>query len=271
MEKGNFKVIDYIFQTEDYDLFSYVPTNRDVTERKQLEESIIEHGLLVPIKVTKDFEILDGQHRFEGCRKTNTPVKFYFSEKGGITEIIEENSNRSNWAIYDYAKSYAASGNEEYTKLLPFLKEGKVPSNALISIANGYLFGTATVVIKNFKKGKFYFLNYQMFSQFYDFLLRLNKDFKVDLSGTLVNAIYQMYTQKNFSSARLQKFFAKQENVSLINGTRGQSNILENLVLGYNSRLDEASDTYLKNSYRGNNRLDKFIVMTGELKNWAKK
>lgn len=271
MKSSNIKTVGYIFQTTDYDLFSLSKINRDVQENKRLEESIIENGLLNPIKVSENFEIIDGQHRFEICRKLKIPIDFYYAKKGNIKEIIEENSNRNNWKITDYAKSYSVSGDKEYTKLLPFLQENKIPSNAIISIASGNLVGTASEISKKFKRGKFSFLNYEMFKKFYEFTIGLRNDFKIDLNGSIVSALYQLYTRKNFSPDRLIAFLSYTKNVELVNSTRGQSNIIEILVFGYNNRLDEKSPKFIQYSYRGNNKLDKFMILTGETKDWAKK
>ena len=69
--------IGHIYQTKDYDLFSYYEGNRRISEEhvKGLLESFNEcHYEFVPIIVTPGMVVLDGQHRLEASRKGGYPV-----------------------------------------------------------------------------------------------------------------------------------------------------------------------------------------------------
>lgn len=269
-KRNGCNVVDFIYETTNYEMFSYAPFNREVTDTKKLEESIKAFGLLTPIKISADNEILDGQHRFEVCKKLGIPIRFYYSENGELSEIIEENSNRNNWVLVDYAKSYASSGKTEYIRLLSLFERGELPAAVTMTTAAGKLYGTANAYVERYKKGGFKFKSYENFKKFFEYCVYLKDEFRVDMNAQVVNAIYQLYVAKNFKESRLNKFFSKKTNVNVINTTRGQSAILENLVFGYNNLLKETSSDYLEYSYKGSNVNTKFMILSGELKEWAK-
>ena len=66
---------------------SLVPALKE-SEYKQLEQSIKEKGLWVPIIINKDGVILDGHHRYYACMETNTKINTI--ERNFDTKLDEE-------------------------------------------------------------------------------------------------------------------------------------------------------------------------------------
>ena len=56
-----------VFETTDYSMFKKIDYNRSVSRSnvKKIMKSIIEYGLIVPIVISEDGYIIDGQHRLE--------------------------------------------------------------------------------------------------------------------------------------------------------------------------------------------------------------
>ena len=67
-----------IYETNDYEKFKLLGLNRPLTDNHSLEQVIKENNLLKynAMIVTPDFEVLDGQHRLEICKKLGMPI-FY--------------------------------------------------------------------------------------------------------------------------------------------------------------------------------------------------
>jgi len=63
------ELVGKIFITNDYGKFKKLKGNRTLKKNKSLENSIARSGILVPIEVNEQFEILDGQNRFEIAKK----------------------------------------------------------------------------------------------------------------------------------------------------------------------------------------------------------
>lgn len=76
---GNIK--GYIYETNEYGLFKNLSGNRFVDHSGKIAESMKERGLLLaPIIVNEKKEIIDGQNRFEACKKLNLPVYYVIAE-----------------------------------------------------------------------------------------------------------------------------------------------------------------------------------------------
>ncbi len=112
--------------TDEYEIFNVMETNRSVDPRhvKVLKDSIKEHGVLVnPVLVNSKMEVVDGQHRLEACKQSNSSVYYLIVGDYGIKEVQALNLNQKNWTQIDYAESFSSMGYEHYKKLLSFVEE----------------------------------------------------------------------------------------------------------------------------------------------------
>lgn len=108
-------IIGHIYETTDYGKFKVLCGNRFVDHSDMIVESIKSVGLLnSPIIVNDKYEIIDGQNRFDACRKLNLPIRYIIEPDYGINECIAMNSVSKNWHIADYVKCYADLGNPHY-------------------------------------------------------------------------------------------------------------------------------------------------------------
>jgi hypothetical protein len=124
-------------KTYDYEMFSFFERNRRISEKKlkELVKSIQEIDLTeyLPIIVTDYLEIIDGQHRFEACKKLGLPV-YYFIFKGDryyrAMELL--NSKASIWKQDEFIKFN--SNKQNYKELLDFDREIKMGISNAIAI-----------------------------------------------------------------------------------------------------------------------------------------
>lgn len=109
------KVTD-IRKTNDYDKFKNIVGNRDLrgTNYNRLIQSMEKKQLIIPILVNSQFEIIDGQHRFEVCRTLGLPLYYYVIDGYGIDEVKRANLVGCNWVIDDYLKLNVEIGKKEY-------------------------------------------------------------------------------------------------------------------------------------------------------------
>lgn len=114
------RVGDGIYETCEYNVFQFGnnrPIDRKVVEQKKA--SIKRIGLLVPIEVTKDFYIKEGQHRFVALKELGLPITYRFSmhDTFNVDEIAEMNSSVNKWALPTFIKVRANDGNPNYIRL----------------------------------------------------------------------------------------------------------------------------------------------------------
>ena len=129
-------------QTKDYFLFKKLDGNRGVSElnKKRLMKSFNENYLISPIIVNENYEIIDGQNRFEAARELELPIFYVQIPFYGIKEVQVLNANQKNWSTDDYVDGYIDLGKADYQIYKDFRKKYNLPSTQTIEIlwgANG--------------------------------------------------------------------------------------------------------------------------------------
>ena len=134
----NNKEVNKVYRTNDYDLFKKINGNRAVNKLhlNRLIESIENYDLThaAPIVVNKNYQIIDGQHRFDACLTLNKPI-YYIVVDGNLKEVQILNQNTKNWKSEDYILGYCDLKMSEYIWINNFMKENKFSAEiaALIS------------------------------------------------------------------------------------------------------------------------------------------
>ena len=87
------RIVGYIYETVDYDLFKKMEGNRDVTKIDGLKKSMKKHGFLnVPVVINLNNEIGDGQHREAAGESLGLPIKFCIEPNISIDETFDINN-----------------------------------------------------------------------------------------------------------------------------------------------------------------------------------
>ena len=144
------KIINQVYQTNDYSLFSKLEGNRNVNKahKNRLQKSIEEESLCVPIIVNERYEIIDGQTRFFCWEDLGLPVYYIIVEGYGLPQVQRLNSNVKNWKLSDYMDSYCDLGNGHYKKYKEFKFKYNLGDYESIAMLQGNQNGSG----KNFEK-----------------------------------------------------------------------------------------------------------------------
>jgi hypothetical protein len=156
---------DYAVQsTNNYAQFKFMGDNRDVNllHVKRLVESFKVKQLVCPIIVNGNYEIIDGQHRYEACKELGLPVYYFVVPEYGIEEVQILNSNQKNWTKIDYLHSYCKAGRRPYLEFRQFMKDfPELSFQACERILTGFSQGRKTgnidkkkVQMRDFEQGK---------------------------------------------------------------------------------------------------------------------
>jgi len=118
-------------KTNDYSLFKSVIGNRPICRInfRNLVKSISKDNLLPlnPIIVNQNMQIIDGQHRLEVAKHLEIPIYYMIINNTGLKQIYSLNAAQKKWSYMDYIISYSVQGLKDYTRLLEFIKEYKLP------------------------------------------------------------------------------------------------------------------------------------------------
>lgn len=165
-----------IRKTYNYAMFRKMQCNRDVKGVKTLQENIETFDLTpyVPIIVSEDYEIIDGQHRFEACETLGKPI-YYIVYKGEYSPeqaMIALNTVTKVWRQEEWFQYYVKTGNENYVKL----KEMSDKFDLGIS-NNILLFSNGKTNAVTFKRGKL-LDDSRYYEAVYDFVKDLQVPFR---------------------------------------------------------------------------------------------
>ena len=119
-----------IHSTKNYDIFKKLDFNRgqkgiNPTHLRRLEESILEKNLLAtrPIVINEDYLVIDGHHRLEVAKRNNLFIYYVIAPETDYKDAMRLTRGTTNWSLQGYIECRAEHGEEEYQKLLDFVKE----------------------------------------------------------------------------------------------------------------------------------------------------
>lgn len=128
-------------KTKNYSKFVFSKQNREIKPKTVLsiKESMKKFGFIPgrPVLITKEWIIVDGQHRFLAAKDLGIEVEFEMLEGNYLDKMIQLNSTQSNWTLEDYVNSYASQSIDCYRKLLKFQEKYDLNLSAAITIFFG--------------------------------------------------------------------------------------------------------------------------------------
>jgi len=150
----------YVHTTEDYFMFKPLDGNRKKNQLhiKRLKKSMQENYLFTVIIVNENYEIIDGQHRFDVIKELGLPLHYIVCEGYGLKEVQVLNQNSKNWTADDYMEGYASLGMKDYVVYMNFKRNYKFGHNECMTLLGGNRFGGST--LHSFKDGTFKIKDY---------------------------------------------------------------------------------------------------------------
>ena len=144
------KINSDVMKSSDYEKFSILEQNRVVNDKhvNELVVSIQNSGQLTPIIINENFEIIDGQHRFDACRILKIPVMYLISYKTSINEVILMNNTQKSWKLHDYLRCFSDNkwhNHETYQKVDKFMREHDLKlTTCVVLLSEGTGVGSST-------------------------------------------------------------------------------------------------------------------------------
>lgn len=153
-----------VHTTTDYFLFKPLGGNRSLNKihLKRLKDSIAKNYLFTFILVNENYQIIDGQHRFECIKELGLPLNYVVCKGYGLNEVQILNQNSKNWNYDDYLEGYIDLGYKDYILYKEFKEKYKFDHNStliLLSKPNQLSNQNQDHVIE-FREGKFKVLDY---------------------------------------------------------------------------------------------------------------
>lgn len=145
-----------VHTTTDYFLFRSLQGNRKKKplHLARLKESMSENYLFTVIIVNENYEIIDGQHRFECIKELKLPLHYIVCQGYGLDEVHILNQNSKNWNADDYMDGYCGMGKKDYIIYRDFKQKYKFGHNECMAMLSGNITGGGSLV-KSFHRGDF--------------------------------------------------------------------------------------------------------------------
>jgi hypothetical protein len=248
-----------ILETKEYKKFKYLFINREVnkTRANKIKFSMEKHGFdpAKAISVTKDFEIIDGQHRFHAAQELGIAIKYIVDKDFTPEKLKDFNTTSANWKSEDYLKFWEGYGRTDYTKLRQFQEKVNFPLPLLTFWLKDKDY-QRSAKNKDFQEGKFQFiLDEQTLEQILatSKLLNILKEQDKAPKRLLWHKIFHEALKLFFSSpvVDINKFFAQLPRcMHYIKLMPTKKEYLENLLSIYNYEVRSGNRLSLKDDGR---------------------
>lgn len=124
--------------TTNYDMFKYFLCNRKIDRNnvEHIKKSILQENKLheKPMLVTKDYHIIDGQHRLQAAKELGLEIYYDISEDFELQHIILLNNQKS-WEPLDYLNFYCQNNNENYLNIMKVMNNKNCSLRNVIALA----------------------------------------------------------------------------------------------------------------------------------------
>jgi hypothetical protein len=148
-------------KTNNYEIFNFMPNNRPINGGlvKRLMASISDLGYINarPVIVNESMVIIDGQHRFEACKRLGFPIVYEISNIDMNKAMLALNANQVSWALNDFIVSHANQNISHYSEILEFNKRYS------LGISNSILICCPSLKAKEIRLAKEFILNEERF------------------------------------------------------------------------------------------------------------
>ena len=191
-------------QTREYSRFKYKPGNRNLSNNhiKYLKDVITKHGYLesCPIIVNENYEIIDGQHRFEACKQMGLPILYVVQKSVADDLLIDLNITQKKWTTADYVSYYAVEkANPNYIRLAKLMQDTKLDVVTILCLAFNRDIGGN--FLTRVKKGELVLdgTNYHSAKVLYDNIKMLAETLRLKIASRMCRAICVINRQTSFS------------------------------------------------------------------------
>lgn len=197
-------------QTKNHGKFKLHRLNRLIKEKgvRKVMDSIMQFGLMTfqPVICDRDMHIIDGQNRWEACKRLGRNVYYTQSSEVRIENLFAMNSARTDWEKCDWLHHYAQKGDINYLNARRLMEEFDLTSAEFLEIS-----GVAkskgevqkgTMKFDLEKRRKIILERLSLIRETIEFLSKVQPQYKSDFikSLSLKRGIIQVSNAKNFNA-----------------------------------------------------------------------
>jgi len=190
-------IISQVHTTEDYFLFKPIDGNRNknLLHMNRLKKSMQNNYLFTVITVNENYEIIDGQHRFEVIKELGLPLNYIVCKGYGLKEVHILNQISKTWNADDYLTGYCNLGYSEYLKYREFKEAYGLGHNECMSLLSGKYFRNG---VDEFYSGEFKIKDYNEACLIVEKIFMVAPYYNGYKRRSFIYAMIQLIKNKNF-------------------------------------------------------------------------
>ena len=126
-----------ILSSNNYDLFHFFDSNRDVDHAAIIAKSIGTRNLtpynpIMTCRINKKLYIIDGQNRFSACMGLGLPIYYVIVKDGRESDIMALNIGQRNWSVSNFIRHYAKKGRPDYQRMFDTVEKNNIKPTLVI-------------------------------------------------------------------------------------------------------------------------------------------
>jgi hypothetical protein len=188
--------VGQVFTTTNYDLFKSIDGNRTINKLhlKRLKKSMEANYLLSPILVNENYQIIDGQHRYQAAKELKLPIYYMVIDGYGLKEVQILNATSKKWNADDYLNGYIDMGLKDYILYKQYKeKYGFGHNECMRLLSGGRPKGT-----QSFYDGTFKINHLNRANKIGDYIIKLLAFYAGAKRRSFINAVATIWINKNF-------------------------------------------------------------------------
>lgn len=196
-----------VYVTKNYGKFKTIEGNRVLRQGnlEKIKESMKEKQLILPICVNENFEIIDGQHRFNAAKELELPVYYYIIRGYKIEDVERANRASTNWTFMDFLNSYVLSKVPAYVTISEIIEEYPISLPELLKILSRIQKVNSNNLYQRFKDKKLEISDSEK-AKLVEFLKALSKFnfFSEYKKSRFVSAFFKLYSFPGYNQAQME-------------------------------------------------------------------
>jgi len=144
------------FTTRVYSKFKPTKGNRPIDQAHvdRIKKSIANKDLKLPIYVTKDWFIREGNHTFEARKALGLEILYIIVDSEDPLDMAIFNAGRTNWSLKDYLNFFCTRNKKDYQIVRSKMNQYGMPVAETLCLLAGNATGNSTLT-EAFKRGDF--------------------------------------------------------------------------------------------------------------------
>ena len=232
------KISNQVHTTNDYFMFKPIIGNRTLSELhvRRLKDSIKSNYLFTVIIVNENYQIIDGQHRFEVIKELQLPLNYIICKGYGLTEVQILNQNSKNWTADDFMEGYCNLGKKDYEVYREFKEKYGFGHNECLGMLMGQA-SSGSGYMRNFANGTFKVTHYEDACKKAELIRTIEPFYAGYKRRAFIYAMLQMFKNPNFEFTEfIQKLKIQQTALVDCVDTKQYASLIEEI---YNYRRRE--------------------------------